>query len=102
MGNSESSSGDAHDNIVNGSSEHKGYSAVADKRHQPLSSMDTSYRHEPPASASSSTIATSRRKHNKYIADNFNSLEEVSSFVLCTTSFTQCFSFSAPCLIDKT
>ncbi|KAI5672305.1 hypothetical protein M9H77_12669 [Catharanthus roseus] len=77
MGNSESSSGDAHDNIVNGSSEHKGYSAVADKRHQPLSSMDTSYRHEPPASASSSTIATSRRKHNKYIADNFNSLEEV-------------------------
>lgn len=87
MGNSESTSGDAHESFAHGSSRHTGYPVDTDHHQQQPSAYprNSDTQHEPPTSASSSIGTTHQTKHHyKRIADNFNSLEEVLPFVYST------------------
>ncbi|KAG8383867.1 hypothetical protein BUALT_Bualt04G0058300 [Buddleja alternifolia] len=82
MGNSESSADEAYDNFSHQPAAYAGYSA--DTGHQPQSPErsrslpHTNYQHHPPPHGGTSVNTNSRKKqHSSYIADNFNSLEEV-------------------------
>ncbi|XP_071914318.1 E3 ubiquitin-protein ligase RGLG3-like isoform X2 [Coffea arabica] len=82
MGNTESTSGDTSRDFPHEASGYAGNPVDPSYQHQhPIyagNPVDTKYQQQPPASATSSLNSNNQRKHRPtYIADNFNSLEEV-------------------------
>lgn len=88
MGNSESSPDDAYENFPRQPPPHDGFPVETVYRPQSpehaTSSTQTSYQHHASSHARSSTNTTNYRKkqHSAYIADNFNSLDEVYFFLI--------------------
>ncbi|XP_057770161.1 E3 ubiquitin-protein ligase RGLG3 [Salvia miltiorrhiza] len=82
MGNSESSPEDEYENFSRQPAVHGGYTVDAGYRPQSpehaTSSTPSSYQHHIPSDTTTSTSTSYRKKqHSAYIADNFNSLDEV-------------------------
>ena len=82
MGNTESTSGDTSRDFPHEASGYAGNPVDPNYQHQhPIyagNPVDTKYQQQPPASATSSLNSNNQRKHRPtYIADNFNSVEEV-------------------------